>query len=149
MSPTTPALPAASPAGRTLAPGQVCRVVVAGLDGGRRVVHEDDAVLLEAPNWAGDDVLVLNGDGVLWDLPADGTGTPTPIPTTGLPEVNNDHVLSPDGRLLYASANDWHVYAVPRHGGAARRVTADDGRMHFLHGVSPDGSTLAYVALEP
>ncbi|HEY0215719.1 MAG TPA: biopolymer transporter Tol, partial [Cellulomonas sp.] len=47
------------------------------------------------------------------------------------------------------SANDWHVYAVPRHGGAARRVTADDGRMHFLHGVSPDGSTLAYVALEP
>ena len=69
--------------------------------------------------------------------------------STGVPELNNDHVLAPDHATIYLSANDWHIYAAPLEGGAARRITADDGRMHFLHGVSPDGATLAYVALEP
>lgn len=38
---------------------------------------------------------------------------------------------------------------MPVAGGAAERVTKDDGGMHFLHGVSPDGSRLGYVRLVP
>jgi Tol biopolymer transport system component len=141
-------LPVAGPP-RTLRPGQTCRVWVAGLDGSRRLVHTSADLLLEAPNWDTEGRLLLNGAGRLWDLPADGSGAPVPIDAPGLPDVNNDHVLSPDGRLVYASANDWHVWALPRAGGTPHRITADDGRLHFLHGISPDGRTLAYVALEP
>lgn len=71
------------------------------------------------------------------------------IPAYGLPDVNNDHVLAPDGATVFASANDWHIWEVALTGGEARRVTVDDGGMHFLHGISPDGRRLGYVRLDP
>jgi len=45
------------------------------------------------------------------------------------------------------SANDGHIYVAPERGGAARLVPRDGSRYHFLHGVSPDGRTLAFVDL--
>nr|WP_205827288.1 PD40 domain-containing protein [Microbacterium excoecariae] len=114
-----------------------------------RTVHASAETLFEAPNWAPDGRLVVNGEGALWTLPSDGSAAPERVGAVGLPDVNNDHVLSPDGLTVYASANDWHIWAVPLAGGEARRVTRDDGGLHFLHGVSPDGSLLAYVRLDP
>ena len=35
------------------------------------------------------------------------------IPLDGAPELNNDHVLAPDGQTIYLSAKDWHIYAAP------------------------------------
>ena len=136
---------------RTLASGQICRVhVMEAATGRSHVVHENASVLFEAPNWTSDGELILNGDGVLWRMPADGSQQPAAIPHDGLSELNNDHVLSPDGDTVYVSANDGHLYAAPLAGGATRRVTRDGaGHWHFLHGVSPGGSQLAYVALNP
>ena len=136
------------PSFRVLAPGQRCQVWVSDLAGSTRLVYETDEILFEAPNWGPDDQLVLNAEGLLWELPASG-GEPRQIRTDNLPPVNNDHVLSPDGHTIYASANDWRIHAVPRAGGKAAQVSLDDGRMHFLHGISPDGTVLAYVAVEP
>jgi Tol biopolymer transport system component len=67
-----------------------------------------------------------------------------------VPAINNDHVVSPDGTTVYVSADDGHLYAVPMTGGPGRRVTNDRGAgfHHYLHGVSPDGKTLAYIGLE-
>ncbi|WP_433306540.1 TolB family protein [Actinoplanes sp. CA-030573] len=110
-------------------------------------MHESSTVLFEAPNWAADDRLVLNGDGLLWGLALDGSA-PAQIVFEGLPALNNDHVLGPGG-LVYMSADDGHIYEGSLEGGAVRRVTPDDGFLHFLHGVSPDGSTLAYVGITP
>ena len=152
MLPATPLrMGVTVPHARKLAPGQRCRVLVADIGtGDLRLVHESAAVLFEAPNWSADGDLVLNADGVLWRLPADGGAEPERIPITGVPDLNNDHVLAPDSKTVYVSANDWHVYAAPLAGGPARRVTPDhDDRMHFLHGVSPDGARLAYIGLEP
>lgn len=133
---------------RTLAPEQICRVhIVDAVTGTDRIVHESADVLFEAPNWVGD-ALILNGDGVLWRLAIDAVTAPVRI-EIDVPELNNDHVPSPDGETVYLSANDGHLYAAALTGGPARRITADDGRLHFLHGVSPDGRSLAYVALEP
>ncbi|WP_415854837.1 family 16 glycoside hydrolase [Sinomonas sp. G460-2] len=117
--------------------------------GAVRTVFESRDRLYEAPNWTPDGRLLVNGDGLLWTLPADGSALPEQIQVAGLPDVNNDHVLAPDGRTVFASANDWHIWEVQLAGGAARRTTADDGAMHFLHGVSPDGGRLGYVRLEP
>lgn len=133
---------------RTLQPGQTCEVWVCDLQGATTRLYATSEVLFEAPNWGPDNNLVLNAQGLLWELPIDGR-EPRQLPTTDLPPVNNDHVLSPDGSTIYASANDFHIYAVPREGGKAVKVSLDDGRMHFLHGISPDGDVLSYVALEP
>jgi TolB protein len=71
------------------------------------------------------------------------------IPISDVPALNNDPVLDPDGEHIYVSANDWHIYRASLAGGRARRISEDDlsGRMHFLHGVSPDGTQLAYIGL--
>jgi Tol biopolymer transport system component len=136
--------------GRVLLPGQRARIRRWDRATGEvRTVHESSDRLYEAPNWTRDGRLLVNGDGLLWTLPADGSGTPEAVPTEGLPPVNNDHVLAPDGTTVYASANDFHIWAVPLVGGEARRITEEDGALHFLHGVSPDGERLAYVRLEP
>jgi Tol biopolymer transport system component len=136
------------PSYRVLAPGQRCQVWVSDLAGRTRLVYETGDMLFEAPNWGPDGQLVLNAEGLLWELPATG-GEPQPLPTEGLPPVNNDHVLSPDGSTIYASAEDRQIYAVPRSGGKAAQVSLDDGRLHFLHGISPDGTVLSYVAIQP
>lgn len=136
---------------RTLAEGQVCQVHVFDIrDGSDIVVHTDSGRLFEAPNWTRDDRLILNGDGLLWAMPADGSAPPEQVPLVGAPGLNNDHVLSPDGHSIFLSGNDWQLYHAELSGGPVRRVTHDRGRlMHFLHGVSPDGQTLAYVNLDP
>lgn len=135
---------------RVLAPGQTARIRIwSRADRSVRTVFEATTRLFEAPNWTRDGRLLINGDGDLWTLPVDGSAEPAPVPASGLPAVNNDHVLSPDGTTVYASANDWHIWAVALEGGPARRITPDDGGMHFLHGISPDGSTLGYVRLDP
>ncbi len=132
---------------RTLAPGQRCRIHVLDVaTGATRLVHESADVLYEAPNWSAED-LIVNGDGLLFRLPADGSGDPAPIEIRGLPPANNDHVLAPDGIHVFISAEDGHIYRAPLAGGEAVRITSDDGLLHFLHGVSPDGATLAYVGV--
>jgi TolB protein len=134
---------------RKLAAGQTCRIHVADVvTGTATLVHTGTDVLFEAPNWTAGGDLIVNGDGRLWALPADGSAAPRPIPLD-VPELNNDHVLAPDGETIFLSANDGQIYHAPlRGGGPARRVTANDERLHFLHGVSPDGATLAYVGIE-
>ena len=134
---------------RALADGQGCRIRTFDITTGEtQTVHASDSVLFEAPNWTHDDQLIVNGDGLLWRVPAGG-GTPEAVALDGVPELNNDHVLAPDGETIHLSANDGQLYTAPLEGGRGRRITPGGTRLHFLHGVSPDGSTLAYVALEP
>ncbi|WP_248145659.1 TolB family protein [Microbacterium aoyamense] len=136
---------------RRLAPGETCRVRICDLDSGTcTTAFEGAELLLEAPNWTSDGrALVLNGQGLLWrlDIP---TADLTQIEFTGLPEINNDHVLAPDGETIFLTGNDFHLYRAPLSGGPAVAVTADGGpcRWHFLHGVSPSGTELAYVGIE-
>jgi Tol biopolymer transport system component len=133
---------------RTLREGQRAELhVVAVGTGDRRLVHSSSTVLFEAPNWTPDGRLLVNGDGRLFAVTPDGL---TEIDLGGVPPINNDHVLSPDGTTIYVSADDGHLYAVPLGSGSPRRVSNDRGPgfHHYLHGVSPDGGTLAYIGLE-
>ncbi|WP_344844267.1 biopolymer transporter Tol [Kribbella ginsengisoli] len=111
-----------------------------------RLVFASSTLLFEAPNWVGDR-LVVNGDGGLFAVPAGG-GELEPIELGGVPEINNDHVVSPDASTVYVSAEDGHLYAVPLAGGIGRRVSNEHGVHHYLHGISPDGERLAYIGLE-
>lgn len=110
-----------------------------------RVVLESEA-LLEAPNWAADGALIVNGGGVLYRLVQ---GSLTRIDTGALDGLNNDHGLSPDGRWLAISdkteTGKSCIYVLPAEGGVPRRITAQVPS--WWHGWSPDGETLTYVAV--
>ncbi|GAA0588570.1 PD40 domain-containing protein [Kribbella sandramycini] len=112
-----------------------------------RLVFSSDDMLFEAPNWTPGGELIVNGNGRLFRVD-DGL---VEIELGGVPDINNDHVVSPDGQTVYVSAADGHLYAVPFTGGPGRRVSNDRGPdfRHYLHGISPDGTTLAYIGLEP
>jgi len=107
--------------------------------------------LIEAPNWSHDGgSLIFNGDGRLWRISIDGSVGPERINTAPVENLNNDHVIGPDGDTIFISSNDGHLYSVPIGGGVPKQIShdiEDDLHRHYLHGISPDGSTLAYVAL--
>jgi TolB protein len=134
---------------RQLRPQQRAEVWVADVDAGAaQLVYTSGSVLLEAPNWAPDGhALLLNGDGLLWRLDLSPAAEPKQVRIEGLPPINNDHVVDAKRELIYLSANDGHIYVAPIEGGVAVPITHDSSRYHFLHGVSPDGKTLAFVDL--
>ena len=142
-----------SPGRQSLQPGQLSQLVVSDLETGtERVVFEIDT-LIESPNWTPDGRwFIVNGSGKLYRLPADGSSGLEQIPIGAVSGVNNDHVLSPDGQRVYFSAAG-HLYCVDVEGGDARRVSnvhpPEQEYSYWLHGVSPDESTLAYVSVEP
>ena len=135
--------------GRSLAAGQRSDLTVIDLAGKADVIFSTSEVI-EAPNWSADGQwLVFNAGGRLYRIAATG-GQPEQIDTGSLADLNNDHVLSPDGNSIYVSSDDGHLYAVPFTGGTPRRVsnTHPTPFHYYLHGISPDGATLSYVAIE-
>jgi TolB protein len=142
----------AARAQRKLLPGQVARLTTINIDGtNARVVYETKDVI-EAPNWTPNGKwLVYNSSGLIWRIAADGSGPPQQIETGTARSANNDHVLSPDGRTMYIGSSG-HLFAVPIDGGEARKISNDHPPAqkfrYYLHGISPDGKTLAYVGAE-
>ncbi len=131
-------------------PRQVARLMTIGVDGSDpRIICETNGI--QAPNWSPDGKwLICNGGNALWRIAADGSTELERIPTGNVKGANNDHILSPDGKTIYFSAGA-HLYAVPFEGGQPRRVSNEHPSAtafkYFLHGVSPDDKTLAYVGV--
>lgn len=137
--------------GRQLAADQVSQLTVVDIETGARTVVLESGANIEAPNWTPDgETLIFNAGGELWRIDHRGHQAPEKIDTGHLRDLNNDHVLSPDGKTLYVSSNDGHLYFLPVAGGAPVRVSNIHDRPfhYYLHGISPDGATLAYVAVE-
>lgn len=138
---------------RRLLPSQTCELVVADRSGDALTVIYETSELIEAPNWTPDGQwLVYNADGRLFRISPDGTDGPHRINTAPIEDLNNDHVIAPDGEGLFVSANDGHLYRCPIEGGTPVKVSNDKSPAlkfkYYLHGISPDGNTLAYVGYE-
>lgn len=103
----------------------------------------------EAPNWSRDGrTLLFNEEGKIYNIPVDG-GVPQLLDTGEAVKCNNDHGLSPDGKLLAVSSQHTprgksHIYVLSVAGGTPRLVTKL--APSYWHGWSPDGKTLAYCA---
>ena len=138
---------------RRLLPTQTCELVIASRNGGATTVVYETSELIEAPNWTPDGKwLIYNADGRLFRISPDGADGPHRINTSPVENLNNDHVISPDGKSLFISANDGHLYHCAISGGAPVKVSNDQNPAlrfrYYLHGISPDGQTLAYVGYE-
>lgn len=104
---------------------------------------------IEAPNWHPDGkTLVVNADGALFRVPLDAPEL-QPIEVTGLSHLNNDHGISPDGRMLVVSDSPARgtsmFYALPIEGGTPHRLTSL--APSWWHGWSPDGQHHAYTVI--
>lgn len=116
-------------------------IVTIDLDGRENVLWSGERHF-EAPNWSPDGkYLLLNSGGRLYKLPASG-GDPAEVDTGAVNRVNNDHGISPDGKLFVISAG--HMYTLPSSGGTPVQITSKTPS--YYHGWSPDGRTLAYCA---
>ncbi|MDR3085058.1 MAG: hypothetical protein LBU47_01970, partial [Christensenellaceae bacterium] len=104
---------------------------------------------IEAPNWTPDGKeLVYNSGGGIYRFDL-ATKESVRVETGLCTRCNNDHVLSADGAWLAISAGtdevrSSRVWVLPLSGGEPRLVT--EKTPSYLHGISPDGETLAYCA---
>lgn len=106
--------------------------------------------IIEAPEWnAHDDTIIFNSDGHIFSFDPR-TRTEKMIDTGICDNCNNDHVLSPDGKMLAVSHMTFEggynsrVYTLPLGGGEPTLITPEGPS--YLHGWSPDGKELAYCA---
>jgi TolB protein len=131
---------------------QRSRLTVIHADGSNRRVIFETAGLIEAPNWSPDGKwLVFNGDGLLFRIDVTDAAAmriPVMIKTGEICGVTNDHVIAPDGKAIFFTANGI-VYSVPFLGGTVQQVSmqhASGALTHYyVHGISPDGHTLSCI----
>ncbi len=106
----------------------------------------------EAPNWSPDGkYLLFNAEGGLWRLPLNGSeaaGQPQKVLQDPDVSFNNDHGISPDGKMLALSGSGGPqqgsaVYVANADGSNLRRLTPKTPS--YFHGESPDGKWLAFV----
>lgn len=119
-------------------------------DGNRKVIYEA-ADRFEAPNWMPDGKkLLFNEGGSLYTIPVQG-GAPEKLNTGNVARINNDHVISFNGKMLAISSSreglpggGSTVYTLPLSGGEPRLIT--DSTPSYLHGWNPNGKEVAIVA---
>ena len=142
--------PCFSQRGRQLAANQNAQLRIFDIATNTSETIFETAANIEAPNWTPDGRhLIFNTGGELWRIDIAG-GEPEKIDTGHLDNLNNDHLISPDGSTLFVSSDDGHLYSVPSVGGKPTRISNTHAEPHhyYLHGISPDGLELAYVAVE-
>lgn len=103
---------------------------------------------LEAPFFRSRDELCYNTGGRIHRMNL-ATGERDILPTGSKIRCNNDHVFSKDGRYLFISNGDEGVGSriyVTEVGSEAEPRLITPLAPSYLHGVSPDGGTIAYCA---
>lgn len=118
-----------------------------------RTIVYSDTVHFEAPNWSSDgSYLIFNQKGLLYRLNLHDK-IKIKIPTYFADQCNNDHGISPDGKLLAISNNDEisgetsgtsRIYVLPIDGGKPKIVTPQFPS--YWHGWSPDSKKVLYTA---
>lgn len=124
-----------------------CRMETMNVFNGKRKVIYEEPGRFEAPNWMPNgDKLLFNMDGSLYTMTVDGSEIEK-INTGSADQLNNDHCISFDGKMIGISHNNGkgsNVFTLPIKGGEPVAVTTD--APSYLHGWAPNNKEVAYVA---
>lgn len=127
-----------------------CRLETMDVFDGKRKVIFTEPSRFEAPNWMPDGKkLLINRNGLLYKIPVDG-GELELLPTGFADNLNNDHGISFDGKLLAISHHRKEsnggsaVYVLPLEGGTPKLVTEETPS--YWHGWAPNNKEVVYVA---
>ena len=128
-----------------------CRLETMSIPDGKRKIVFEKPSRFEAPNWMPDGKrLLFNMDGSLYLIPAIG-GEIAKLNTGFANNLNNDHGISLNGKLLAIShsrqglpGGGSTVYVLPLKGGKPRLIT--ENTPSYWHGWSPNNKELLYVA---
>ncbi len=130
---------------------QNCNLEILEIESGERKILKTFDKVIEAPNWTVDGkYLVFNSEGFIYKYDIE-TGDISKIDTDFADNCNNDHVLSSDGKQIAISNNDIinnevvsRIYTLDINGATPTLITVEGPS--YLHGWSPDGDKLSYVA---
>ena len=130
-------------------PALGCRMETMTVADGKRKVIFEKAGRFEAPNWMPDGKkLLFNMDGLLYKIPVGG-GEIEKLNTDFANNINNDHGISFDGKLLAISnsvkGGGSAVYILPLEGGIPKLIT--EKTPSYWHGWAPDNKEVVYVAI--
>lgn len=127
-----------------------CRLETLNVFNGTRNVILMEHSSFEAPNWMPDGKnLLINKNGSLYKISALG-GKLEKIDTDFADNLNNDHGISFDGKLLAISHHSKEadggsvVYILPIEGGVPKKITTE--APSYWHGWAPNNKEVAYVA---
>lgn len=116
----------------------------------QRTVIKEFPYLIEAPDWTPDGKwLVYNSDGLIYKLSPSAPEESELIDTGFAVKCNNDHLVSPNGKMLAVSHRSLPegrptIFLLPFEGGMPIQVTPS--APSYMHGWSPDGKKLTYCA---
>jgi hypothetical protein len=134
---------------RNIAP-MGCRLEVMDVFNGIRKVVRESTGRFEAPNWMpGGDKLLYNEKGSLFTIPVTG-GISEKLNTGSADNINNDHGISFDGKMLAIShtvrnvpGESSAVYVLPLAGGNPLRIT--EQTPSYWHGWSASGKEIVHT----
>ncbi|MEO5891331.1 MAG: hypothetical protein ABIQ31_13845 [Ferruginibacter sp.] len=127
-----------------------CRMEIMNVfDGERKVIHESKGKF-EAPNWMPDGKrLLFNEKGSIYTIPVEG-GRPEKINTGTADNINNDHGISFNNKMLAIShhraglpGGGSTVYTLPLTGGDPKLIT--EQTPSYWHGWAPNGKDVVIV----
>ena len=129
-----------------------CRLETINIKTGKRTIIYESKNKFEAPNWMPDGKnLLINMQGSLFRIPISG-GAFTQLNTGDKHNLNNDHGISFNGKMIAFSHNRPNlpgygstVYVMPISGGEPKMITPVTPS--YFHGWAPDNETVAYVAI--
>jgi TolB protein len=129
-------------------PALGCRLETMTVADGKRIVIFEKPGRFEAPNWMPDGKkLLFNMDGSLYKIPVGG-GPIEKLNTDFANNINNDHGISFDGKLLAISnsvkGSGSAVYVLPLTGGVPKLIT--EKTPSYWHGWAPNNKEVVYVA---
>jgi TolB protein len=130
-------------------PALGCRMETMTVSDGKRKVIFEKPSRFEAPNWIPDGKkLLFNMDGSLYKIPVGG-GEIEKLNTDFANNINNDHGISFDGKLLAISnsvkGGGSAVYILPLAGGVPKLIT--EKTPSYWHGWAPNNKEVVYVAI--
>ena len=118
--------------------------------GHRKILHSTNNSM-QAPNWTPDNKnLLYSSDGLLYQYNLK-NGVVEKINTGEITDLNNDHVLSMDGKMIGISNHlglKSVIYIMPPSGSdKPEQVTSEANAPSYLHGWSPDKKRLIFTGL--